>query len=358
MKHQQSGLDMKFRDKINKTIRRINTKYIFFTAGLMVFVYMLGSFGIANLMAYLSRVGLYFIPIILTWMFVYIFNAIAWSFIIDDNKISFRKLLVITISGYALNYITPFFRLGGEPYRVMALKEQLGINRAVSVTLSYVMLHFLSSFLIWIAAAFLIIFFIPLSPALYSFIAASLLIFSYAAFLFVKGYKKGVTKTFDSLLLKIPILRKLGGTIENKDFIIKKIDEGTKELYNFRRMDFYAANVFEFLSRVVATFEFYFILKAVGFNPTLLETFIINAGIGLIGNILFIVPFDLGVKEGGLYALLGFLQYTPSLGIFVAIVNRLRELFWIGIGLLLIMLTGGKQNKKFKTMRYDESDII
>jgi hypothetical protein len=96
-----------------------------------------------------------------------------------------------------------------------------------------------------------------------------------------------------------------------------------------------------------------------GFNPTFLEAFIINSGLGLIANVFFIVPFEIGVKEGGLYAMLGFLNYSPAMGIFIGIVNRLRELVWILIGLLLIAVTGkGSPNKKIKNILYGESDII
>jgi hypothetical protein len=320
---------------------------------------MIYSFGIDNILKNFIKVGWYFIPIVGTWVFVYLCNAIAWRFIINEPEIPFVNILSVTISGYSLNYMTPFFHLGGEPYRIMVLKDFLGTTRAISVTISYLMLHFLSSFLIWITAVIIILFLMPLSILSYCFFSLSLLIFGYVVFLFIKGYKNGVTKAFASFLVKLPLLNKFESEVENKEAILNDIDKNTRELYQFRKQSFLAANFFEYLSRVITTFEFYFILKAVGFNPTLLEAFIINAGLGLIANMFFIVPFELGVKEGGLYAVLGFLNYTPSMGIFVAIVNRLRELFWILVGLLLILLTKNKsQNKKIKNIIYDESNIV
>lgn len=333
-------------------------KYIFLIVGFVFFSYMIYTFGIDNILNNLTRVGWYFIPIVGVWVFVYLCNAVAWRFIINDNEIPFFNILSITISGYALNYMTPFFHLGGEPYRIMELKNLLGTTRAVSVTISYLMLHFLSSFLIWITAAIIILFLMPLSILSYCFFLITLLIFGYVVFLFIKGYKNGVSKSFASFLVKLPLLNRFGSKVENKQAILNDIDENTKELYQFRKWSFIAANFFEYLSRVIATFEFYFILKAVGFDPTLLETFIINAGLGLIANLFFIVPFELGVKEGGLYAVLGFLNYTPSMGIFVGIVNRLRELFWIMIGLLLILFNKKTQNEKLKDVLYDESNIV
>lgn len=334
-------------------------KYIFLIVGTICFSLMIYSFGIENILKNLARVGWYFIPIIGTWVFVYLCNAVALKIIINRPEISFPKILSVTISGYALNYLTPFFHLGGEPYRILVLKDLIGTTKAVSATISYLMLHFLSSFLIWLSAAILILFFIPLSVLSYCFFIISLVVFSYVVFLFIKGYKNGVTKSFASFLVRLPLLNRFGEKVENKQAILSEIDDNTRELYHFRKGSFLVVNFFECLSRFIATFEFYFILKAVGLNPTLLETFIINAGLGLISNMFFIVPFELGVKEGGLYAVLGFLHFTPSMGIFVGIVNRLRELFWILIGLLLILLTNKtKQNQKLKSLLYDKSDIV
>lgn len=333
--------------------------YIILAVAAVVFLFMAYTFGIDKIAQNLLRIGWYFIPITGVWFFVYLFNAVAWRFIINRPDIPFKQVFGVTISGYAINYITPLFHLGGEPYRVYALKDTLGLNRAVSVTISYVMLHFLSSFLIWIAGVAVLLLFIPLPAVLFIILFISLFVFGFVVWLFIKGYKNGVTKSFASFFVKMPLLKKFSSKVGEKEAILREIDDNTKELYQNRKKDFIAANFFEVLSRVVATLEYFFILKAIGLNPTLLEAFIINAGLGLIANMFFVVPFELGVKEGGLYTIMGFLKYTPSIGIFVGIVNRIRELFWIMIGIVLIYYTGRKNNRKeLKRILYDESNII
>jgi hypothetical protein len=333
--------------------------YIILAVAAVIFLFMVFSFGIDKIAQNLLRIGWYFIPITGVWFFVYLCNAVAWRFIIDRPDIPFKQIFSVTISGYAINYITPLFHLGGEPYRVYALKDTLGLNRAVSVTISYVMLHFLSSFLIWIAGVVVALLFIPLPDVLFVILLISLFVFGFVVWLFIKGYKNGVTKSFASFFVKLPLLKKFSSKVGEKEAILREIDDNTKELYQNRKKDFIAANFFEVLSRVVATLEYFFIMKAIGLDPTLLEAFIINAGLGLIANMFFVVPFELGVKEGGLYTIMGFLKYTPSIGIFVGIVNRIRELFWIMIGLALIYYTGRKNDRKeLKSILYDESNIV
>jgi uncharacterized membrane protein YbhN (UPF0104 family) len=122
-----------------------------------------------------------------------------------------------------------------------------------------------------------------------------------------------------------------------------KIDKQIMQLYNHRRGSFYKVVTLEFLSRVIASAEFYFILHAVGYDTSFLEAIYINAASSLILNMLFFIPFELGTREGGLYIIMQSLGYISGIGIYVGLVNRVRELFWIFVGLLLIPWTGRQQ---------------
>ena len=55
---------------------------------------------------------------------------------------------------------------------------------------------------------------------------------------------------------------------------------------------------------------------------------------------IFIVPFEVGTKEGSLYLFFRLLRLDPALGVYTAIVSRLRDLAWIGAGLGLVWLSG------------------
>jgi hypothetical protein len=53
------------------------------------------------------------------------------------------------------------------------------------------------------------------------------------------------------------------------------------------------------------------------------------------GNLLFFIPFEIGWKEGVMYGLFGALGLDPATGVYVNVLTRVREVVWIGLGILL-----------------------
>jgi len=101
---------------------------VFFILGLAIFVYLILNFGINNIVSNIYKTGFYILPIIGVWLVIYLLNTLTWYLIIKDDfpDIKYFNLLKIHLSSSALNYITPFINLGGEPYRIMCTREFIG----------------------------------------------------------------------------------------------------------------------------------------------------------------------------------------------------------------------------------------
>ncbi len=323
----------------------IRTKILFLLLGIGVFTYLVLDFGIENILLNLERTGWWFAPIIAVWGIVYWMNARAWHSILRDHTrdVGFGTILQLTIAGFAINYITPFLNLGGEPYRVLALREKVGLHRAASSVILYNMVRILAHCLFWLGAILLLFFTTPVSLPLFAGLALAFMAIFLVVLFFFARHRKGIFASLLGWLPGIPLLRRVSVKLETRRDTLLTIDKQITQLYREHRPSFYKALVYEIASRVVASAEFYFILKAIGGAASVVDAIFINAASSLILNILFFVPFELGAREGGLYVIMASIGYSYGIGVFVGLVNRVRELFWILVGLILMAFSGGRR---------------
>ena len=108
---------------------------IFLAFGIITVLIMIFTFDMdyQELWLNLKRAGVYLPLVLLLWLFVYLINTVSWYIIIRSGGktgFSFVRLYKFTVTGFALNYVTPVGLMGGEPYRIMELKPYIGIERA------------------------------------------------------------------------------------------------------------------------------------------------------------------------------------------------------------------------------------
>ncbi|SEN16313.1 Lysylphosphatidylglycerol synthase TM region [bacterium A37T11] len=319
-------------------------KIVFFVIGILTMGYMAYSLGLENLWENIRKTGWWFAPVIGSWVIIYLFNAFAFRSIIQEPSIpasnfSFWKVLQLTISGYAINYITPFIALGGEPYRILELKPALGAEKASSSVLLYSLMHMFSHVLFWLASIVLIFAVVPLNHYMEVGCAVMLVIGTFLCFWFIRVYNRGFTVSTVRLLTKIPFVKNKASTfLTEKQDLLSGIDEQIKWLYNGRRSRFFTALFWEFLARTLGSAEIYFSALAIGMDISVSQALIVSSGSSLFANVIFFFPMQLGTREGGLALALKSIGLPSSGGIIIGIIMRIRELVWIGIGLALMAI--------------------
>lgn len=345
---------------------------IFFFLGLITVVVMVFTFDISfsELWEKLGEAGFWLIPIIGIWAVVYFINALSWRCTIngcksDDEHISLLRIYRLTITGYALNYATPVGGLGGEPYRIMELSKNISNEHATSSVILYAMMHIFSHFWFWFLSVILYLVLaavgnLPLNGGIAIVLGIICAFCCLGFFVFFQGYKGGVVIRILRLIGKIPGLRGWSRRfIEKHSETLDNIDKQIAALHKQDKKAFYSSLILELLARVVQSAEVMFMLILFdidggggfcGYTLVFLHSVLIMALTSLMANMLGFLPMQLGVQEGGFMASIDTLRIcsatasSTTIGFFVSIICRVREILWIFVGIALMKIDGGESN--------------
>lgn len=332
---------------------------IFMLFGIAVIVIMIFTFDVdmPELLANLKRAGWQLPLIILLWVFIYFMNALSWFVIIndkqEDRKVSFALVYKLTVSGFALNYATPMGLMGGEPYRIMELSPYIGASRATSSVILYVMMHIFSHLCFWASSIVLYLCCYPLNNAVgITFIIAGAAI-SFLIYLFMRGYKYGLAVKTLRICCRLPFVKnKARSFMQKQEETLVKIDRQIGQLHSQRKTTFYFSLLLEYLARILGCVEIYMIMNVLTNDVSFVACILISAFSSLFANLLFFSPMQLGVREGGLAIAVSQLGIPGAFGVYSGLIMRVRELFWIAVGVALMKVGVFKE----KTVKTEGSD--
>ena len=318
-------------------------KNIFFILGALALGIMVYSIGLNNIWRDMKQTGWWYIPIIGMWIIVYIINTLSLYIILRDGsqeskKIGFFRLFKLTISGFAINYITPFGLMGGEPYKIIELQPDLGIQKSTSSVLLGTMMRVVAHFIFWMVSIPLLLF---LVPVLSDSVEIGIMITTGTTFLLLlwayRIYTRGGVNRALIISSRLPFIgKKIKAYRANNQEKISQMDELISDLYKNRKRDFFLSLSFEFIARILVCVEVILMMQAIKQPITFGESVLIESLQSLISNLFFFMPMQMGAREGGFVIVYGMLSIPLAYGVFVSICKRIRELFWTLIGVVLI----------------------
>lgn len=135
--------------------KRVND--LFFIIGLVAVVIMCCSFEVSFSQLWLDirKAGYWLVAIVGLWFMLYTLNALAWRVILRSNgrcSVRFGRLVKYTVTGFALNSVTPIGLLGGEAYKIMSVSQFMDVKKATSSVILFSMMHIFSHFWFWLTA--------------------------------------------------------------------------------------------------------------------------------------------------------------------------------------------------------------
>ncbi|MGI6757439.1 MAG: lysylphosphatidylglycerol synthase transmembrane domain-containing protein [Bacteroidaceae bacterium] len=330
---------------------------IFFLFGVAAVIVMLLTFDTdwAQLRSVLSDAGIWFPVIVLLWGFIYVVNACSFNLIINDGrgpKVSFGKVFQLTLSGYALNYVTPLGLMGGEPYRVLGMSEYVGKKRAASSVILYSMMHIYSHFLFWLTAVIIYVILHFTVGGRYGMdlwitvvLTVVTLVLLCVIWLFSIGFRRGFVIKVFGLLGRIPFVRRRAtSSLEKYREGLVEVDERIAMLHTSRRSSFRWSLFLEYAARIISCLEYWLLISLFMPGFTFVDSILVMAFSSLFSNLIFFMPMQAGGYEGGMALAVGGLKLPGAYGLYTALLARVRQLVWTVIGILLIKT--GKHNDK------------
>jgi uncharacterized protein (TIRG00374 family) len=309
-------------------------RFAMLVVGSAVFAWLLWSLGFHVIYQNVMATGWWFLAILGVWCVTYGLNSCTLGLLLgsDRHRVGPSRILGTIVAGFAMNYATPVLHMGGEPFRMMVLSEWIEGSRAAFATIAFKALNTAGTVSHWLIG---LVVFVCIAPARHraaALVTLVVLVSLLAAIVVsIARAKRGVFAALMDFISRRSRLGPLQRLLAHET-TLHEIDAHLGDLYRARQA-WLGAWIFEVLARIAATGEIFFILRALGYDISFTTALCIDAASSLALNVLFFVPFDLGVREGGLYLILPVFGVPPEVGIYAGLVSRVRELVWIGVGL-------------------------
>ena len=326
---------------------------IFSARGIKVILLLLGVVTVSGLVVHigperiyrtcvsLGAVGLVVMLVPSTAM--YLLDCVGWQLTLGRHKaaVPFARLFMIRTAGELVNATTPAAYVGGEPLKASLLRtfsvpmaDGLAsvIVAKTTMTIAQILYILLGIGLsIWVLV-------LPASAStdhlsgLTVIVSLGLLLFATALFTVIQRQGLFAVMFYAMAQCGIRIT-----ALEAKREKLLALDEAIVEFYTRNRASFFLSAGTFFGGWLVGALEAYVIVRYLGEPIDIVTALSIDALTTLIKGGTFFVPGSIGAQEAGTLILLRAYGYSDVTGMTFAILRRVRELIWIGIGALCLM---------------------
>ncbi len=315
-------------------MRRINL--ILLAIACVFLVWILNEVGWGTLWGSLRQVGWYWPLMLLPYGLVNWLEAVSWKYLLLESKDgpSLNCLFWLRLGGEALNQLTPTASLGGEPFKAARLQAR-GVPwemAAASVVIHKGILVLSLALYILLGLALAPIYLPAVGKRLW-LLALGALALTGAGVAFVIAQRRSPCGSGLRLLTRFGFCP---AALKDREGQLNDLDARLSSFYREHPGRCALAFILFFLSWVLHAVEVYVMFWLVGHPIGWGLALCLDALAMLFTALGFFIPAAVGVQEGGNILLaLGFNLGLP-LGAAFSILRRLREAFWLSLGLVVV----------------------
>jgi len=306
-------------------------------ASIALFVYLLQRTGPVAVIENIRVVGWWGVVVLIVLSGArHVFRALGWSYCVQTNgrRPVVLELLGPRLIGEALNDLTPAGPLLGEPAKVAAVSRLIPVQAGASSVVIENLIYALGSVLFMLSGLVLALVALAESRGLW-WTGGGLLGGSLAC---IAVARWTVTRRVLLLGRMLDFLKRSGlhwAFLERHEQSVRDVEHTIYEFFLKSRRTFLAVLAIEIAANFTGVGEAYLILKVTAARTSLFAAYLVESASRAVQLTFAFVPLGLGVQEGAAAATLQAIVYAASEGVYLAVIRRIRTLFWAAAGLFL-----------------------
>lgn len=313
-------------------MRKLNL--VLLALAFLFFIWMLHQVGWPTIWQNLLSIGWWWPVLVLPYGLVNWIEAISWNLLLlsPEHRPTLARLFRLRLAGEALNTLTPTAGLGGEPFKAARLAA-LGVSwqEATASVIIHKGVAVLSLALYIFLGLALTPLLLTLSHPLAWLLNLGAFVLALAALIFI------ILQGRDPCAQGIRLLERFGicpRRLKEKEQDLETLDAQMAAFYREHTGRGILSLALFFLSWLTHAIEVYLIFWLLGHPISWGLAVCLDALAMLFTALGFFIPVSMGIQDGGNILLaLGF-NLGAVLGGAFSLIRRLREAFWMGLGLI------------------------
>ena len=302
-----------------------------------LFAYLLQRTGPEAVLRNIRVLGWGVVALILLSGIRHVLRALAWSYCVDssERRPAALQLLGPRLMGEALNDLTPAGPLFGEPAKVAAVSQLMSAQAGASSVILENLIYALGAVLFMLSGIVLAVVTVAALRGLW-WIGGGLAICLLVCMAMVRW-----TASKRVLLISrmLDFIKRRGwrwAFLERHEESMRAVEQTIYDFFLKSRRTFLVVLAIEMGTNLTGVGEAYLILKGTAAHTSLLAAFLVESASRAVQLVFSFVPLGLGVQEGAAAATLRAVGYAASDGVSLAVIRKIRTLFWAVVGLFFV----------------------